>query len=130
MQDRPRPADPKPWDADVVLSAEGAARRIETLVPGLAPARLERIGTGWDNDAYLVNGEWVFRFPRRELGARTMAREIEFLPPLVPHLPLAVPRHEHVGAPDAEYPYPFAGYRQLPGRTACSVVLPEAPPGQ
>ena len=26
------------------------------------------MGAGWDNTAYLVNGEWVFRFPRRTIA--------------------------------------------------------------
>lgn len=114
------------WEADVDLNRTRAQALLETQFPELAPARLELLGVGWDNTACRVNGEWVFRFPRRELGARLTEREAAVLPRLVPHLPLPIPNPAWVGAPADGYPYAFVGYRQIRGRTACQVEWSEA----
>lgn len=112
---------PHLWDADIDLSPEAAALLIERQFPALAPARLEAFGVGWDNTAYLVNGRFVFRFPRRRVAAGFIEREARVLPLLAPHLPLAVPLPSHIGVPADGYPYSFAGYPLIPGVTACRV---------
>lgn len=114
------------WDADVDLTPEAAGALIAGQFPELSPARLQVLGVGWDNTAYQVNEEWVFRFPRRELGARLTERETRILPRLAPHLPLPVPNPVFVGKPAGDYPYVFAGYRLIPGQTACRVGWSEA----
>jgi len=114
------------WDADVEVTAARAAGLIEGQFPELAPARLEPLGEGWDNVAYAVNGQYVFRLPRRKLGAELMAREARVLPRLAPHLPLPIPLPLFVGEPADGYPYPFAGYAQIPGVTACRAELTDA----
>jgi aminoglycoside phosphotransferase (APT) family kinase protein len=125
MTDAPR----RPWTADVELSPRQAADRIAASFPDLPAPRLELIGRGWDNDAYLVDGRFVFRFPRRKIAALCMRHEIASLPQLAaslpPGLPLRIPRLTHVGEPDAGYPYPFAGYERLAGRTACAIEFDE-----
>jgi aminoglycoside phosphotransferase (APT) family kinase protein len=113
------------WDADVALKDADAARLIERQFPQLAPVELAVLGAGWDNTAYLVNGELVFRFPRREIAAGFIEREARILPMLAPHLPLPVPAPTFVGEPADGYPYPFAGYPWIPGMTACRVRLTE-----
>lgn len=114
-----------PWQADVDLSPARARRLIERQFPALAPARIAALGVGWDNTAYLVNREYVFRFPRREVAVGLLENEVRALPRLAPRLPLPVPVPQFVGAPDDGYPYPFAGYRHLPGVTACRVEWAE-----
>lgn len=109
------------WDADVELPAGHAAAIIGRQFPHLAPARLELLGVGWDNTAYRVNGAYVFRFPRRKVGAELLNREVRLLPLLAPHLPLPVPNPCFAGEPAGAYPYPFAGYAHLCGATACQV---------
>ncbi|WP_158502273.1 phosphotransferase [Vitiosangium sp. GDMCC 1.1324] len=113
---------PPLWEADVTLTPEGAARLVERQFPELAPARLEPLGTGWDNTAYTVNGHWVFRFPRRKIARGLLENEARLLPLLAPHLPLRIPEPVWLGHPEGDYPYPFAGYALLPGRTACAVA--------
>lgn len=112
-----------PWDADIELDQDGARRLIESQFPELAPASLERFGQGWDNDAWLVNGTYVFRFPRRKVAAEDAAYELTALPWIAPTLPLPIPNPRFIGAPDESYPYSFGGYALLPGRTADTVPL-------
>lgn len=115
-----------PWNAEYELSESDARQMIETQFPQFAPAQLEVLGVGWDNTAWLVNHEFVFRFPRRTLGAQTLEAEIQVLPGLAGRLPLPVSAPEYVGEPAGGYPWKFAGYRRLPGRTACGANLNDA----
>jgi aminoglycoside phosphotransferase (APT) family kinase protein len=110
------------WEADITLTQEDAGRLVERQFPELAPARLEPLGAGWDNAAYVVNGRWVFRFPRRKAFAGLLENEMRYLPRLAPHLPLRIPEPVWHGRPEEAFPYPFAGYELLPGETACAVA--------
>jgi aminoglycoside phosphotransferase (APT) family kinase protein len=112
-----------PWTAECVVSADRARTLIEAQFPQLEPARVEPFGAGWDNTAFLVNGGLVFRFPRRQFAVPFLASETRLLPVLAPLLPLPVPSPAFVGRPAADYPWPFAGYALLPGRTACAADL-------
>jgi aminoglycoside phosphotransferase (APT) family kinase protein len=114
------------WDADVELSGEEAARLIERQFPALAPARLQALGAGWDNAAFLVNERFVYRFPRRRIAVGLLEQEMRVLPLLAPHLPLPVPVPMFAGAPDKDYPYPFAGCPYITGTTACRLAWSEA----
>src|ERR1051325_5337835 len=87
----PRAGSQNVWDADVALTQRQAGRLVEAQFPDLAPASLELLGEGWDNWAYLANGAFVFRFPRRALGAKLIANECRSLPCIAPHLPLPIP---------------------------------------
>ena len=107
------------WEATIELTERQAALLIEQQFPHLAPVQMSALGAGWDNAAFLVNKHFVFRFPRREVAAGLLEREARILPLLAPHLPLRIPLPEYVGIPTAEYPWVFAGYALLPGRTAC-----------
>jgi len=107
------------WDAEFEISAEVAARLIDRQFPALAPAKLSTLGVGWDNVAFLVDGRFVFRFPRRPIAVELIERESQVLPVLAPHLPFPIPAPEHIGIPSEDYPYPFAGYALIPGITAC-----------
>ncbi len=73
------------------------------------------LGHGWDNAAFLVDDAYVFRFPRRAVAVELIRSEVAVLPRIAPLLPLPVPVPVFAGAPSAAYPWPFAGYRLLPG---------------
>lgn len=115
----------RPWLPERVLGAEEARALIEAQFPALAPAKVEPLGEGWDNGAFAVNGACVFRFPRRQLAVPLLEREVRVLPQLAGKLPLATPLPSHAGKPSQEFPWPFAGYPMLPGRTADQAALSE-----
>jgi aminoglycoside phosphotransferase (APT) family kinase protein len=110
------------WDADIEVNDELARKLIDSQFADLAPAELSLLGVGWDNAAYLVNASYVFRFPRRQFAADTIANEVRCLRLIAPGLPLPISAPTYVGAPVADYPYPFAGYRRLAGETACRLT--------
>lgn len=116
----------EPWAAQRVVDPDLAKTLLELQFPDLAPVRLESLGEGWDNTAYLVNESLVFRFPRRDVAVPLTETESRVLPLLAPHLPVAVPSPEWKGVPEGRYPWPFFGYRMLPGRTADRAELDDA----
>jgi aminoglycoside phosphotransferase (APT) family kinase protein len=112
------------WDADHEIGDDDAVGLIDSQFPSLAPARLAHLGAGWDNVAFVVNDAYVFRFPRRQMGCDLMQIETRWLPLLAAAVPVRIPAPEFVGAPEGDYPYPFAGYPMIPGETACRAALP------
>jgi aminoglycoside phosphotransferase (APT) family kinase protein len=103
------------WTPEIVVDAERARAMISARFPELRAERVERLGQGWDNAAYLVDGAAVFRFPQRGVAAPLIATEIAVLPMLAPVLPVAIPTPRWVGEPDETYPWRFAGYPLLRG---------------
>jgi aminoglycoside phosphotransferase (APT) family kinase protein len=111
------------WSAEQAVSEKLARDLIAEQFPLLAPVRLELLGVGWDNSAFLINGEYVFRFPRRQIAVELLRTETRVLPTIVKRLPLPIPFPEFIGTPDERFGWPFAGYRQLAGRTACAAQM-------
>src|SRR5215471_8826475 len=111
------------WVAEFEVSSEQAGDLIAVQFPQLAPVRCESLGVGWDNIAFVVNGEFVFRFPRRTLGAKLMEAELALMPAIAPLLPLAVSASSFIGKPTEQFAWPFGGYRMIRGVTACRANL-------
>jgi aminoglycoside phosphotransferase (APT) family kinase protein len=103
------------WTPELVVDAERARALVRARFPELRAERVERLGQGWDNAAYLVDGTVVFRFPQRAIVAPLVETEIAVLPKLGPLLPVAIPVPRWIGTPDATYPWHFAGYALLRG---------------
>ncbi len=115
-----------PWTPEKVVDQALAQSLIAEKFPALASLSIEPFGEGFDNTAYLVGGEWVFRFPRRQVAVPLLETETRLLPAIAPRLPWAIPVPEFVGDPTPRYEWPFAGYRKLPGRTADQLGLDDA----
>lgn len=113
----------KPWLSTTQLSSDQAKHLIQTQFPDLLPVHLEFIGQGWDNVVYRVNDEYVFRFPRRQIGADLIDVEWKVLPNLIGRLPIPIPEPLFYGKPTPEFAWHFLGYRFLPGQSVCSARL-------
>jgi len=113
------------WTAEFVVGERLARRLLAEQFPELEPARLELLGEGWDNTAWLVDGALVFRFPRREIAVAGVRREIALLPALAPLLPLPVPVPHFVGRPSHAFPWPFFGGPVVPGIELARAELDE-----
>ncbi len=71
------------------------------------------LGAGFDFETYLVNDEWVFRFPNTPNEADALVNENHILNDL--SLPTATPVYEHWLSSPTGYPMPIAAYRIIRG---------------
>jgi aminoglycoside phosphotransferase (APT) family kinase protein len=106
------------WRAEVVVDADWARRLIAGQFPELELGSIRLVGEGWDNTVWLVDEQWVFRFPRRAIVVPAVERQLSLLPRLAPLLPLSIPTPIYGGRPAGVYPWPFFGAPFLPGREA------------
>jgi aminoglycoside phosphotransferase (APT) family kinase protein len=104
--------------ADRPLTAETVASLVVEQFPSLSAKEVRFVGSGWDNDVFLVDDTWAFRFPRRADGLAWFEREIQIMSFVEPHLGDLVPCFQWLGHPTERFPYPFVGYRWLPGTRA------------
>jgi aminoglycoside phosphotransferase (APT) family kinase protein len=112
-----------PWEADRLLTLEGARAIIGASFPEVDLQRLEYLGSGWEFDAYLTADSWVFRFPRRAWCERLFESERlvhELVSPVL-RPSVAIPNVELMGEPNQGFPYRFAGHRFICGVPADQV---------
>lgn len=72
-------------------------------------------GGGMSNNLFLVNSDYLFRFPRNEVTNESMKKEVRLLPHLKEHIDVSVPNFEFV----AKMPttgFTFVGYRMIAGK--------------
>lgn len=102
------------WAQTITINKDLAKQLIENQTD-LVVKSIEPLGEGFDNIAYLVNKEFVFRFPRREMGVECMENEITLLPYIAGHVSFPASFPKYIGQTTDQYAAPFAGYRLLPG---------------
>jgi hypothetical protein len=85
---------------------------VRRLTP-LHADELVELGRGTESVAYLIDGEWVARFPAVPAAQATLRRELALLPELGRALPLVTPAFEHVGRSGTELV--FVAYRSISG---------------
>jgi aminoglycoside 2''-phosphotransferase len=90
-------------------------RRIQAKNPGFTVESASPLGEGWNSRLFLVNGEWVLKFPKRPEDWAELEREVRFLTLAAEHLPLRVPRYARAVPYSAAAPCGYAMYRYLPG---------------
>ncbi|MEN3341111.1 MAG: hypothetical protein V7644_515 [Actinomycetota bacterium] len=74
---------------------------------GRAPKTVVEIDEGYDFEVAVVDGERVFRFPRRAGVEAALELEIAVLPMLAPALPVDVPSFEYVSREPLFVAYPL-----------------------
>jgi aminoglycoside phosphotransferase (APT) family kinase protein len=109
----------RPWEADREVDEAQLRILLDAQFPELATLPARYYAEGWDNVCFLIGETWVFRLPRRELGARLLDLENALLPRLASRLSVPIPKLEFIGAPQGEYPWSFHGYRLMQGTTLC-----------
>lgn len=101
--------------AEVAVDAHLVRRLLRSQHPDLSDLPVRRLGTGWDNAVFRLGRDLTVRVPRREMGARLIGAELQWLPALAEVLPLAVPAPVRVGRPSDDHPWPWAVCRYVPG---------------
>jgi aminoglycoside phosphotransferase (APT) family kinase protein len=111
------------WNAEVRVDEALARQLISEQFPDLPTDDLTLLGEGWDTMVWLVDGRWVFRFPRRTMVISGLELELRYLPDLADRLPLPIPRPTFVGQPSEAFAWPFYGAPFLPGRELADAAL-------
>jgi aminoglycoside phosphotransferase (APT) family kinase protein len=111
------------WAAEITVDESLARRLIGTQFPELERRSLSLLGQGWDMTVWLVDDQWVFRFPRREMVIPGLENEISHLPQLASLVPLPIPTPTYIGEPSSEYRWPFYGAPFLAGRELAEAAL-------
>jgi aminoglycoside phosphotransferase (APT) family kinase protein len=78
--------------------------------PDLAIDSFRLLGEGWDHLAYVVNGEWLFRFAKSTMDEEDVDREVTLLKRLQTLSSLPVPDPKY-----SNHRHRYMGYRLLPG---------------
>ena len=90
-------------------------RSIEKCFPRIQIRDWKPILEGWDSIVVEVNGELLFKFPRRPEVRAQLEKERLLLPELGKVLPVPVPRILFVGAVEGTDDTQFIGYRKIDG---------------
>jgi aminoglycoside 2''-phosphotransferase len=84
---------------------------IQVEFPEFTISTIDKIGEGENSLAFLINQNFIFRFPKREEVKEQLAKEIATLPQISPLLNLEVP-HFHYVAKNLN----FAGHKLIAGQ--------------
>lgn len=113
------------WEPQQIIEPLLALQLIREQFPELSAKNIRLLGAGWDNTAFIIDEELIFRFPRREIALPLLEAEWCALPKLASRLPVLIPIPQWKGSPTSNFPWPFIGYRLIPGFTACYANLLE-----
>ncbi|WP_245740993.1 aminoglycoside phosphotransferase family protein [Nonomuraea maritima] len=117
-----RTADTRP-----TINAALVRRLVDTQFPQWAALPLELLDpAGSDHVIYRLGGQLSVRIPRHGGAIGQAEKELEWLPRLAPHLPLAIPVPVAVGEPDFGYPWRWAVSRWLEGEVATVEALADS----
>jgi aminoglycoside phosphotransferase (APT) family kinase protein len=111
------------WAPEVVVDERLARELIGEQFPEVEQRSLRLLGAGWDNTMWLVDEQWTFRFPRRQMVIPGLGNEMPYLPRIAPLLPLAVPQPTLLGRPTDSFAWPFYGAPFLSGRELAEAQL-------
>lgn len=78
---------------------------------------LARAGAGTDNVLYRLGDKLLVRLPRTPDKARSLIKELHWLPHLAPHLSCATPESIYRGEPTTAFPLDWSIYRWIDGET-------------
>lgn len=113
---------PHLWKKTIEIDSDLARRLIEQQC-ALTVNFIRLLDEGWDNTVFLVNNEFIFRFPHRPFGVKCMENEIALLPKIKNSLSFHISIPSYIGEPCDIFPYPFAGYRMVFGNPLCDASL-------
>ncbi len=97
---------------------ENKALYLETLrrdCPELPMHEVEAIESGQNNDVLLVNGEWIFRFPKYAEGIERLRYEVRLLTIVQERVSIPIPAPAKWNLQSDRIGSVFVGYPKIPG---------------
>ena len=97
-------------------TAEYIHKVLQECFPTLAVEQIDPLGAGYNCEAFLINKQYVFKFPKNEKANDSLETEVRVLKFLEGKLPLSIPKIEFVCNESQSFPYRVIGYQQIKGR--------------
>ena len=88
---------------------------VQDCFPEVRVRSVSQLQEGWASFVIEVNGELIFRFPKRPEVEDNLRKEIRLMPKLSEHLSFRVPYFEYIWEGGKEYDGWFVGYRKVDG---------------
>ena len=111
-------------DQQIIPNIELAFKLVAKQFPEYAHLPITDIEKqGHDNRTYRLGNDMLIRMPTAESYALKISKEQEFLPELAKHLSFSISVPINMGKISSEYPYPFAIYKWLPGKSINLLAL-------
>jgi aminoglycoside 2''-phosphotransferase len=98
------------------VNEDEARRLLSEQFPDLPVERIAGPRSGTSNECFLVNGHWVFRFPKHAEADGELRTELLCLPRLWADGRLPLPRFAFFGKPSPAFGFHFVGYPVIRGR--------------
>lgn len=119
-------ANQKMHVGEVDIDAALVRQLLAAQLRHLADLPLEAVrSTGTVNAIFRLGDDLCVRLPRVQRWADHLAKELEWLPKLAPHLSLIVPEPVTRGVPGSGYPFQWAVYRWIEGETFVRDNVPD-----
>ena len=94
------------------MSFERFTQAVTRNFPSLHVRTIVPAAEGFDSQAFIINGDYVFKFLKHPNSVRHLEVEVALLAKLRDHVSIAVPRYEFIAKKDD---MPFVGYRKITG---------------
>ncbi len=108
------------------ISPEFARESIEQALPDFRVDSIEMFTEhSIGSVTFLVNGEYIFRFPRHEKAEKSLEMELRVVPELHDKVSVPIPDFEFSGSQSGK-PFHFVGYKKLEGKELTSEILNDA----
>ena len=78
---------------------------------------------GWDHRTLHLGSQMIVRLPSSAIYQGQIAKEFQWLPLLMPLLPLKIPMLLEIGKPTKDYPWQWGIYRYIPGEVATAAPI-------
>jgi len=111
--------------AEVSIDAARVLSLLHAQHPDLADLPIRALAEGWDTMTFRLGTDLIVRLPRRAVVGAQIVNEHVWLPRLAAELPLPIPAPIRIGAPQADYPWPWSIVPYFPGEP-----IGEAPLGR
>jgi len=106
------------------MDVDRCRRLIERFAPDIEIRTCQPVTDGWSSYVLDVNGELIFRFPRRSEIMQGVEKEILLLPLLAETLPVEVPKYDVIARDRPDGPVLFVGYDKIQGQQLDQDSLP------
>ena len=116
------------WSSDRELTTSQVYEVAEQVIQD-GDRKVTYLGSGWRNDVYALNNQWILRFPRRKDVISNLEKEVDIASVVVPAVAetgILVPDVKLITPePSVGFPYPIEIYPMLKGISAGIIPIPE-----